>query len=188
MHYSVASDKPPFSKESHQCNAVLFSRNQILTAMHCVDRALTDPSYKLVQLKHAGAEDVHTADLAISRIAYDKAYRNDLSSGLDLALVTFSSPLPWDVAPPRTAKPSLATTAIIHSILKENKSFHEYSTKLDANRVDTDYSYFQGPGRTGHSGGGLFAGDGRLVGVMSSADGPRRYEDRLVDTVWGSNL
>jgi V8-like Glu-specific endopeptidase len=70
------------------------------------------------------------------------------------------------------------SAAVIHSYFYEATAkgvMHEYSTVLHANRWDADHSFFQGPGRTGHSGGGVYRYDGALIGVMCEADGPRYH-------------
>ena len=165
-----------------QCNGVVFGDREVLTAGHCVDRALTHPNLRVTMARpksslHPELGCATTAPRAPRELRMDPLYDGAEGPGQDIALVTFEAPHPWlgatKVRPPRIGRPEFHSAAWMHTLLSDGYGLQEFTSKLELNQSNGSCSVFQGPGRTGHSGGGVYRYDGSIVGVMSEADGPR---------------
>ncbi len=166
-----------FRSDNHQtssCNGVVFERDKVLTAAHCVAGFWQATSNRLVRIKLLGqppTENVTLKDVLVNPKHAGFLQGLDSSRGLDVALLHFAEPLePSERTPPQIAIPTLESSQVLHTVfLADDGSFQEFSTIWNCNRFDLDHSWYQGPGRTGHSGSGVYDSRGRLLGLVSES-------------------
>lgn len=158
-----------------QFNAVLLSQNEVLTAGHCVRNALRDNTLNITAIVRAEGE-VHVRPPPLLSVGLDTLYADDPTTGLDVAVLTFSTPLVSDgehVLPPLCCCGPFPSQAVVsHTVFSEGEIFLQSSTRLELNHFSSSHSYYQGPARRGHSGAGVYTCDGFLVGLMSESVGP----------------
>jgi hypothetical protein len=164
-----------------QWNGVRLDRHRFLTAAHCVsevwDRTNGEEWVVAVYDKACGSH----VPITFTAVAVDPDFVQ--RHGPDVAIVMCEESLPGHphaLGALRVGRPEVGDAAVIHSCFceydrhKAKDVVHELSSLLHCNAVGEDRAFFQGPGRTGHSGAGFFSFDGRYMGCMSEACGPRR--------------
>jgi hypothetical protein len=169
------------SSVTWQCNGVLLDHETVLTTAHSLDDFWKCKSCRLDKVKLAGrpAVKAHLQEILVNP-DYVSSFKKELlekkksAAGLDVALLRLAHPLPSrsTLAYPQVARPTLGggpMTAFTVYKAEGNQKIDEYTTRLDCNRVSRSHSWYQGPGRQGHSGSGVYDSDGRLVGLMSES-------------------
>ena len=172
-----------------QYNGVVMTRTKMLTAGHCVlDARAHGPRYHFERLLYYYWSNDNWSYELVEKCS-PQVRSITVIEGRDMAVVEFDTTIFPQLPPLRLFNGSIAlgSSAVANTLFCEKGERTVHSTRLDHNGSNENgLEYFQGPGRTGHSGCGIYNSDGCLIGIMSSGSAPRNSAGTK-DTVRGSD-
>lgn len=166
-------------------NGVILGPDLLATALHVIFPGRTDsigvnvagrPRTILLHFHHGPSEESNIRDVAVCR-----------KMDHDFVLVRLTESIfpgkSHRVRSHQNVRLVFPFKAISHTWHEQGGEFENFTTELSFNGMSLGgLSVFTGPGRSGHSGTGVWSSCGSLVGIVTKAHGPASRTPREKDT------